>query len=368
MRDDRRFRFLNDPAGSLDISTNELRLMIDPNTEDGRIIDLICLSIEESGELPFIWGPQEEYFIKHAPREQLAAYLAFRYKMSVYPQQRIVSEFPVYLLVEPASPCNLRCGFCFQVDPTFNKKSSGYMGYMDLSLYERIIDEAAEGGTRAITLASRGEPLLHPDLPKMLRYTHRKGKFFDIKVNTNATLLNEKNARAILESGVNILVLSIDSADPKQYAELRVGANFEKVLTNVRRFMKIRDEYPDSCTEVRVAGVKIRADQDEELFSRFWSKEVDTVAMGDAEERWDTYNNSVKDVTHPCAYMWERAYIWFDGSMGVCDVDYKNMLNPGSIMGSSIRDVWHGEKYTKLREAHAQGTRRSYIPCDRCGV
>jgi len=39
------------------------------------------------------------------------------------------------------------------------------MGMMDYRLFERIVDEAVEGGTGGITLASRGEPTLHRQLP-----------------------------------------------------------------------------------------------------------------------------------------------------------------------------------------------------------
>ena len=42
-------------------------------------------------------------------------------------------------------------------------------------------------------------------------------------------------------------------------------------------------------------------------------------------ERWNTYQNKrhlkIKD---PCENLWDRMYIWFDGSVNPCDADYKS--------------------------------------------
>ena len=64
--------------------------------------------------------------------------------------------------------------FCFQTDDTFNKRSQGHMGKMSLQLFKRIIDQA-ENNIEFISLASRGEPLLCPEIIPMLAYT--RGNF-----------------------------------------------------------------------------------------------------------------------------------------------------------------------------------------------
>ena len=62
---------------------------------------------------------------------------------------------------------------CFQIDDSFNSTSE-FMGHLDLKLFKKIIDEAESNGTKAITLASRGEPTLHPKLNEMLEYCTNK--------------------------------------------------------------------------------------------------------------------------------------------------------------------------------------------------
>ena len=79
------------------------------------------------------------------------------------------------------------------------------MGHMDLDLYKNIIDQI-EGKVEAVTLASRGEPTLHPKLPEMLDYL--SNKFLEVKLNTNATRLNEKLIRKNWV-GISVAVVSI---------------------------------------------------------------------------------------------------------------------------------------------------------------
>ena len=67
----------------------------------------------------------------------LPRYLVHRYRYEVYPQKRVLDEYPPYLQIEPASVCNFRCVFCFETDPTFTAKSQGYMGQMAFDLFRQ---------------------------------------------------------------------------------------------------------------------------------------------------------------------------------------------------------------------------------------
>ena len=240
------------------------------------------------------------------------------------------------------------------------------MGNMDVVLFKKIIDEAVEGGTKAITLASRGEPTLHPKLGEMLEYC--SGKFFELKINTNGIILNDKLIHQILKSGVTDMVFSIDSYTKKDYESIRIQGVFETVLNNVKRFKEIKERfYPNSKCATRVSGVRVDKKQDPNAFKDFWKEYVEHVVIVEMENRWDTYNNP-KEIAGTCAcdYLWERMYVWYDGLCNPCDVDYKSELCVGSAKEKSIREIWHGQKYTELRSMHSNGKRNMVFPCDRC--
>ena len=109
--------------------------------------------------------------------EQIINYLIHRYRYEIYPQSKILDDYPPYLQIEPTSICNYRCVFCFETDKSFTNKNSGFMGTMSYDLFRQIIDEA-EGNIEFLSLASRGEPLACPDISSMLKYTI--GKFLNL--------------------------------------------------------------------------------------------------------------------------------------------------------------------------------------------
>ena len=144
----------------------------------------------------------------------------------------------------------------------------------------------------------------------------------------------------------------------------------QEVLNNIIKFKDIRDgEYPDSKCVTRISGVKVNKEQDATKFKEFWEKYVDHVVMVEMQNRWDTYHNP-KEIagSGSCKLLWERMYIWYDGICNPCDIDYKSELQVGSIKENSIKDIWTGEKYQKLRKTHLDGNRNSCYPCDRCPI
>ena len=311
--------------------------------------------------------PQEAHFLKHNPVKIWTDYLIFRYKFKIYPKEKIVSNFPIYLLIEPISSCNLRCIMCFQIDKSFTT-SKELMGKMDFGLFKKIIDEAHTNGTKAITLASRGEPTLHPQLYEMLEYC--TGKFYELKINTNATRLTEKLIHKILQSGVTDIVFSVDSYQKNDYERIRVGGIFDTVVKNIRKFYEIRKQfYPNSKCATRISGVRVDKELDMNEFKKFWEQYVDHVVIVEMENRWDTYHNPLEiGAENPCDYLWERMYVWFDGKCNPCDADYKSELNIGSVKTNSLKDIWHSKRFTEIRDMHMKNNRAACFPCDRCPI
>ena len=121
--------------------------------KDQQILKEIINLLVKNGT--FFLSPQEMHFLDSNDKENWAEYLIFRYKMKYFPRKQLVYNFPIYLLIEPVSACNLRCIMCFQIDESFTSNYN-FMGNMEIDLFKKIIDEAVEGGTKAITLSSRG--------------------------------------------------------------------------------------------------------------------------------------------------------------------------------------------------------------------
>ena len=346
-------------------------LMQPLSTKERMILDHVFTDLFEDGpphgEPRFALSTQVAAEINSYPDDRvLPRYLVHRYRYEIYPQRYELDGFPPYLQIEPTSVCNYRCVFCFQTDRYFTKKSNGFMGHMSLNLFKRIIDES-EKRVEFLSLSSRGEPLLCREIEAMLAYT--RGKFLNLKLNTNASLLDDRKCHAILQSGVKTVVFSADEATEPFYSRLRVGGELNRVLSNVERFQRIRkQEYPSSQIITRVAGVKFHDGQDLNAMSRVWSDLVDQIAFVTYNPWENVYERPVSEILTPCSDLWRRMFIWWDGTVNPCDVDYKSTLSVGRVQDCSLSNLWTSEAYRNLRAIHLNKKRSAKLPCKRCVV
>ena len=349
---------LNDKKNSLNLSQNKIQ-----------ILEYIKKDLFESGTKKrpkFKLTPNVVKEIESLNIADIPRYLVHRYRYEIYPQLKIFDDFPPYLQIEPTSICNYRCIFCYQTDNEFNKRSTGFMGHMKLETFKLLVDQA-EGNIEFISLASRGEPLLCPDIKEMLAYT--RDKFLNLKINTNASLLDEQISHSILTSGVKTLVFSADAADENLYSKLRVNGKLDKILANIKRFQEIRiKNYPKSKIITRVSGVKISNQQNLDDMEKFWGSFVDQVAFVDYVPWENVYQSKYSGIQTPCSDLWRRMFVWWDGKVNPCDVDYKSELSSGDIKNHNISELWKSNNYINLRKKHIENLRTTVSPCNKCVV
>ena len=296
----------------------------------------------------------------------LPRYLVHRYRYEIFPSTKTVDDFPPYLQIEPTSICNYRCVFCFETDKTFTNIKNGYMGQMSLDLFKKIIDQA-KGNIEFISIASRGEPLACPNIVKMLEYT--VGKFLNLKLNTNASLLDDKKCHAILSGGVKTIVFSADAATEPLYSKLRVNGNLTKVLKCIENFKKIHEtQYPNNPIISRVSGVKFNDEQNLNSMEKVWGGLVDQVAFVNYNPWENTYQREPNNLKEPCSDLWRRMFVWWDGKTNPCDVDYKSKLSVGVFPDKKLSELWKSNAYNHLRQVHMKNQRAKLTPCRSCTV
>ncbi len=298
--------------------------------------------------------------------KDIIKYLINRYKYEIFPVIKKISDYPPLVQIEPSSICNFRCVFCFETDKTFTDKKSGHMGTMKLELFKKIIDEI-EGKVQFVTLASRGEPLVSKEINEMIKYT--SGKFLNLKINTNASLLTEEKIHAILSSNVKTMVFSADAADSNLYKKLRVNGSLEKTIANIKKFKEIHNKhYANNKIITRVSGVKFSKEQNFEEMKKLWGDLVDQVAFVDYNPWENSYEKKPNGLSTPCSDLWRRMFIWWDGKINPCDVDYKSKLSVGNVMNKKIDYLWNSDFYNNLRKKHLDNKRQSISPCNACTV
>ena len=342
------------------------RLSIESRAILKKVVRDLFSNIDKSSNIKFDLKSNVIAEIDTISDTDLPRYLIHRYRYEIFPETKTIDDFPPYLQIEPTSICNYRCVFCFETDKSFTDKKSGHMGQMKLDLFKKIIDQA-EGNIEFISLASRGEPLACPEITKMLDYT--RGKFLNLKLNTNASLLDEKKIHAILSGSIKTIVFSADAASEPLYSKLRVNGNLEKVIKNIENFKKIKEtKYPNNPIISRVSGVKFNNEQNLNVMEEFWGGLVDQVAFVNYNPWENSYQKSANNIIKPCSDLWRRMFIWWDGKVNPCDVDYKSNLSVGSFDGNKLSKYWRSENYNNLRKKHIANQRKKLIPCNACTV
>jgi MoaA/NifB/PqqE/SkfB family radical SAM enzyme len=139
---------------------------------------------------------------------------------------------PVCLYLETTNRCNLLCTTCPRTYAELEPPAD-----MSWELFTRIVDQVPN--VERAVLHGVGEPMMVKNLPKMVRHLKARGTY--VLFNTNGTLLNEKNGRALIDAGLDELRVSLDASNAKSYKAVRGKDFFARILRNVRAFRALQE-------------------------------------------------------------------------------------------------------------------------------
>lgn len=287
-------------------------------------------------------------------------YQDYRRKWVEWPEHGIAGDFPLHLDIEPTSACNLRCPFCAT---THNKYATGMMSE---ETWKTILDEAGENGLYSLKFTYRGEPLLHPDLPRMVAYAKEVG-VMDVYFNTNALRLDEDMIKNLIDSGLDRISISFEGYEKSVYERYRVGSNYETVVSNIENLMKIKKELGVEKPLVRIQTVLIPEMKGKvDDYARFWKERADEVSYLDMKD--EEGNPDHRGVQHPwaCPQLWQRLTISWDGIILPCVHDIYQWMSLGKVGEVTIKEAWSSAKENHYRFLHREGKAHEIEACDRC--
>ncbi|OSB14047.1 radical SAM/SPASM domain-containing protein [Clostridium botulinum] len=308
-------------------------------------------------------------FAKEWEANKNERYKEYRRKWANNPKNFIEEKAPLHLDIEPTNACNLKCPMCPRTvivnDKSKNDKFN--IGMMDMDTYKKIIDEAVRIGVYSIKLNWLGEPLVHPQIVDMVKYAKDKG-IVDVMFNTNAALLTRDISKQLIDVGLDKIFFSFDSPIKEKYEQIRVGANFEDTLNNIRCLISIRDGLGKKSPLTRVSMVLMKENEEEyKQFIELFKDIVDVVAYVEYREPVGTEREL--DVTEfACSQLWQRMFIAWDGDVIPCCVDSEKELLMGNIHKNSINQIWNSEIYKKIRENHKNGRWHKHSRCRKCDL
>ncbi|WP_341989875.1 radical SAM protein [Azorhizobium sp. AG788] len=167
-----------------------------------------------------------------------------RYFEQAAPQPAgVPTRKPVCLYLETTNRCNLLCTTCPRTYAELEPPAD-----MSWELFTSIVDQIPD--LERAVLHGVGEPMLVKDLPRMVRYLKDRGTY--VLFNTNGTVLNDRNGRALIDAGLDELRVSLDAANAKSYKAVRGKDYFGRILKNVRAFRALQER--EGATNPRVSA------------------------------------------------------------------------------------------------------------------
>lgn len=279
-------------------------------------------------------------------------------------------KFPPIIILDITNVCNLECIHC---PHRKIKKRLGYKPtFLKWGLYTKIVDEVSKNKILLFRHASDGESLLHPRFLDMIAYAKEHG-IKPLNLTTNGLSLDEKTAKALLKLGIDIIDVSLDAFTKKTYEKIRRGSNYNRVLCNVHNFLYWREKI-NPQTKFMVSIVDQPAARGEiKAFVDYWEPLVDRVLVrrfhsvaGLLKKKGTIGEKSGAVKRWPCPQLWKRVTITEEGLIRFCAEDWYNKTAIGDIRKQSIREVWQGKEYRRLRKIHLTGEYSAIPICSKC--
>lgn len=286
-------------------------------------------------------------------------FIDYRRKWLLSAKIKILLDYPLHINFELNFGCNLSCEFClhgvsykkwnYKTDPKKN---------ISLEKYCEIIDEGIKYGLCSIELNGINEPLLKKDICRYINYA-KKSEILVISLHTNGLLLDKEKSEELINSGLDIVIFSVDATNKKVYEQIRKGSNYEKVIENINNFLDIKKElkYDFPLVKMSFAENNLNYNQWEE-FKIIWKNKVNEVSssffcnpfIGKNNYKYIEDKYRLKDCDLGfCAEPHQRILIRNSGEVVPCCSFFGGEIIIGNIYEDSIYNIWNSNEMKEVR-------------------
>lgn len=142
------------------------------------------------------------------------------------------------LRLDLINKCNLRCVMCHYSDEKIAKRPAQRIAPEKFAAFFDPIAPI----TREVVLSCGDEPLMSPHFEQIVRELAARDPEIRIRFCTNAMLLNEKLAEAIIASRVYQVMFSFDGVTSETLHRIRVGSDYRRIIANILGLKRRRAE------------------------------------------------------------------------------------------------------------------------------
>jgi radical SAM protein with 4Fe4S-binding SPASM domain len=274
--------------------------------------------------------------------------------------------YPPVFMIEPTNTCNGLCPLC-PVGAKIDTRRKGHFRYDDFVV---LVDEIRDFA-KVIIMNFAGEPLLNPQIGKLVAYAESNG--IRTVIGTNGTL---EKSEELVTAGVSEILFSLDGATEESYRQYRTyrdGTGYATVIDNLRKIVEkkreLRVEKPDiilqfvvfkhnehEIGEIMKLGKDIGVDGIDfkpVCINDFFESPLNEMIEKFQPKEWEAYRyKSGGPVLKPpwCSFSFHETEILWNGDVTTCCYDYDGNHVVGNVFSDGgFRKVWKSKKYRDIR-------------------
>lgn len=161
-----------------------------------------------------------------------------------------------YLRISITDRCNLRCLYCAPEGRIPKLDHDAILSYEEIL---RLVNIGIRLGIRKVRITG-GEPLVRKGVIEFLSRLTRIRELEDVSLTTNGVLL-ASNAQRIFDAGIRRINISLDSLNPKKFAQITGYDKFERVWAGIERARSI------GFKPIKINVVAMRGINDDEILN-----------------------------------------------------------------------------------------------------
>ena len=278
--------------------------------------------------------------------------------LAAYLLNRPPSCPPPVLQLDITDMCNLKCPGCL-TGMGYNRGRQGMMSY---AVFQRLMDECARS-TALVVLYNSGEPLLHPDAPRMIR--HLSENRVASVISTNGHFINTpEKAEELVKAGLSVMVVSLSGATQKTYGQYHRGGRLDQVLRGVRYVTEARERLHTKVPVVIFRFLIMDHNLHEKAAMKSLAKNAGCDWFEFRQVNWracmvDKPSASGQQANRPpgrqgnrkCLWPWLISVVNWDGNVYPCCFYRLNLPAMGTTTAiGGLRAVWRDNVYNRFRE------------------
>jgi MoaA/NifB/PqqE/SkfB family radical SAM enzyme len=218
-----------------------------------------------------------------------------------------------------------------------------------------------------ITLYFQGEPLLDETIIEKIKYLRANNYF--VEISTNAQNINKEMAKALVESGLNRIIISMDGISQKTYEKYRINGKINNVFEAINNLLESKKKSNKKNPKIIIQYIVFKHNESEiKQFKKMMEKKDVTIRIKNAQleddaidylpnnkkyRRYKISNDKLKlkkSTPKPCYRLWKEIILLQNGQIAICCHDKNSELINETWHNKTIKQIWSSQEFNALRQ------------------